>query len=52
MGAAYGSSCLPYSVTTTATYIPDWPLPDQCIPIKAKGELGKVNQDKMQFIRQ
>lgn len=46
-GAAYESSRLPYSVTTTATYTPDWLLPDQCILIEAKGELGKADRDKM-----
>ena len=51
-GAAYESSRLPYSVTTTATYTPDWVLPDQCILIEAKGELGKADRDKMQLIRQ
>ena len=51
-GAAYESSRLPYSVTTTATYTPDWLLPDQCILIEAKGELGKADRDKMQLIRQ
>ena len=29
-GAAYESARLPYSVTTTATYTPDWILPGQC----------------------
>lgn len=52
MGAVYESSRLPYSVTTTATYTPDWLLPDQCILIEAKSELGKVDRDKMQLTRQ
>ena len=51
-GAAYESARLPYSVTTTATYTPDWILPGQCILIEAKGELGKADRDKMLLIRQ
>ena len=51
-GATYESARLPYSVTTTATYTPDWILPVQCILIEAKGELSKADRDKMQLIRQ
>lgn len=51
-GAVYESARLPYSVTLTATYKPDWLLPDQCIVLEAKGELDKADRDKMQLIRQ
>lgn len=51
-GAVYESARLPYSVTLTATYKPDWLLPDQCIVLEAKGELDKADRDKMQLIMQ
>lgn len=51
VSAAYEAVRLPYSVTLSSTYTPDWILPEQCIVLEAKGAFSKADRDKMELIK-
>lgn len=50
-GAVYEAVRIPYSISVSAHYIPDWILPDQCILIEAKGRFSLQDRAKMLHIK-
>lgn len=50
--ALYEPALLPYPVTMSANYKPDFCLPSQCIVIEAKGRFSKADRDKMLRVKQ
>ena len=49
--APYEQHSIPYSLTTTCRYIPDWILPEQCIVLEAKGRFDDDDRRKMLLVK-